>query len=33
MTPTSVLQEELSSFVDNVVVKKKARRRRAAGDK
>lgn len=33
MTPISVLQEELSSFVDNVVVKKKARRRKAAGDK
>ncbi len=31
MTPTGVLQEELSSFVDNVVAKKKARRRKAAG--
>jgi benzoyl-CoA reductase/2-hydroxyglutaryl-CoA dehydratase subunit BcrC/BadD/HgdB len=30
MTPTSVLQEELSSFVDNVVVKKKPRRRKAS---
>ncbi len=30
MTPTSVLQEELSAFVDNVVVKKKARRRKAS---
>lgn len=31
MTPISVLQEELSAFVDNVVVKKKPRRRKASG--